>query len=155
MDKDQVAKLIEIGGSPTGLAEAQKIAAKALAAVGEKFPHNGCAATLSALLRLSGIDVPMTVGAGKLANVLGGHLNSRHWMHIPVGDQQAGDVAVSFDNGGVPGADHIFLVVQRVDKDEMVIADNQAPTTHRRFASGKGGKTPTEYFLRAPDDQSA
>ncbi|MCU0588485.1 MAG: basic secretory family protein [Syntrophobacteraceae bacterium] len=33
----------------------------------------------------------------------------------------------------------------------MVIADNQAKTTHKRFASGKGGKTPTDYFLRAPN----
>jgi hypothetical protein len=32
-----------------------------------------------------------------------------------------------------------------------MIADNQrsADASHSRFASGKGGKTPTEYFLRA------
>jgi hypothetical protein len=151
MDKDHIAKLIEIGSSPKDLAEAQRIAAKALAAAGQPpFPHNGCAATLSALLQLSGINVPMTLGAGKLTHILGGQINSRHWDHIPVGDQQAGDVGVCFDNDPkVPGADHIYLVVKRVDADEMVIADNQLATTHRRFASGKG-KTPTEYFLRAP-----
>src|SRR5215831_7181812 len=88
MDKDHIAKLIEIGGSQEGLAEAQKIAAQALADAGEApFPHNGCAATLSALLQLSGIDVPMTLGAGRLAHILGGQINSRHWDHIPVGDQ--------------------------------------------------------------------
>lgn len=31
----------------------------------------------------------------------------------------------------------------------MMIADNQAQTAHTRHASGHG-KTPTEYFLRAP-----
>jgi hypothetical protein len=150
MDKDHVTKLVEIGSSPERLAEAQRIAAKALADAGAApFPKNGCAATLSALLKLSGIDVPMTLGAGRLAHILGGQINSRRWDHIPIGDQQAGDVGVTFDDGGVAGADHIYLVVQRIDKDEMVIADNQATTTHRRFASGKG-KTPTEYFLRAP-----
>ena len=34
MDKDCIAKLLEIGGSPEGLAKAQKIAAQALAAAG-------------------------------------------------------------------------------------------------------------------------
>jgi hypothetical protein len=149
MDQDHIAKLIENGDSRESLATAQRSAAKALADAGERpFPHNACAATLSALLQLSGIDVPMTLGAGKLAHTLGGQLNSRRWEHIPLGGQQAGDVGVCFDNGGVAGADHIYLVVQRVDKDEMVIADNQAASTHRRFASGRG-KTPTEYFLRA------
>jgi len=56
---------------------------------------------------------------------------------------------VTFDNSPPDGADHIYLVVKRVDDDEMVIADNQDSVPHRRFASGKG-KTPTDYFLRAP-----
>jgi hypothetical protein len=152
LDKDQIPKLLEIAKSREGLAEAQRIAAKALADAHEPpFPKNGCAATLSALLELSGINVKMTLGAGRLAHMLGGQINStgRRWDHIAVGDQQAGDVGVTFDEGGTPGADHIYLVVQRINGDEMLIADNQAKTTHRRFASGRG-KTPTEYFLRAP-----
>jgi hypothetical protein len=148
MDKDHIAKLIGVGGSPKDLAAAQGIAKKALADAGLP-PKNACAATLSAMLQLSGIDVPMTLGAGKLAHILGGRINSRHWDHLPVGDQQAGDVGVCFDNGGVAGADHIYLVVQRLDEDEMLIADNQKAVAHQRFASGHG-KTPTEYFLRAP-----
>lgn len=37
----------------------------------------------------------------------------------------------------------------------MAIVDNQAQgTMHIRYASGKGGKTPTEYFLRAPEASS-
>jgi hypothetical protein len=149
MDRDHIAKLVELGASQAGLAKAQQIAAKALKSAGESWPHNGCAANLCALLQLSGIDVPMTLGAGKLAHVLGGQINSRHWVHIPVGDQKAGDVGVCFDNnGGVAGADHIYLVLRRIDSDEMVIADNQDSAPHKRFASG-GHKTPTEYFLRA------
>lgn len=149
MDKDHIGQLIESGKSPESLATAQRTAAKALADAGERpFPHNACAATLSALFQLSAIDVPMTLGAGKLAHILGGQMNSRHWSHVAIGEQQAGDIGVCFDDGGVAGADHIYLVVERIDADEMVIADNQAPTTHHRFASGKK-KTPTEYFLRA------
>jgi hypothetical protein len=151
VDRDHIAKLLEIANSQDGLARAQKIAAKALSDAGEApFPKNACAATLSALLELSGMDVPMTLGAGRLANILGGRIGSRGWNHLRIATQQAGDVGVTFDEGGVPGADHIYLVLQRLDDDQMLIADNQAPTPHTRFASGKG-KTPTEYFLRAPE----
>jgi len=31
----------------------------------------------------------------------------------------------------------------------MVIADNQQPAPHFRYASGNGGKSPTKFFLRA------
>ena len=142
-----IAKLIETGSS--GLAQAQQIAAKALADAGQPaFPHNACAATLSALLQLAGINVPMTLGAGKLANRLGGPNGSRGWSHVAVGAQRAGDVGVTYDEGGNPGADHIYLVLQTIDADQMLIADNQEAAPHRRFASGQG-KTPTEYFLRA------
>jgi hypothetical protein len=46
---------------------------------------------------------------------------------------------------------HIFLVVQAIDADVMVIADNQAPGPHRRRASGdpKLNHSPVAYFLRA------
>ncbi|WP_237153458.1 hypothetical protein [Oryzibacter oryziterrae] len=149
-DKDHIAKLIELGDDLASLKHAQEIAAQALKAAGEPpFPKNGCAATLSALLKLAGIDVPMTLGAGKLAHILGGQISSRGWAHIPVGEQQPGDVGVTFDFGGVPGADHVYLVLHTVTTDHMIIADNQAPEPHLRYASGKGGKTPTDYFLRA------
>lgn len=140
MDKDNIKNLIEIGGSAKGLDRAQTIAKKAW----PPFPHNGCAANLSALLQLAGIDAPMTLGAGKLAHII----KKRGWSQIDVGAQEAGDIGVTFDEGGNPGADHIYLVVQVIDKDEIIIADNQDTTPHHRFVSGKG-KTPTEYFLRA------
>jgi hypothetical protein len=65
-----------------------------------------------------------------------------------VGFQQAGDIGVTFDEGGNPGADHIYLVIAVINSDEMTIADNQDNVPHHRFASGKG-RTPTDYFLRA------
>ena len=77
------------------------------------------------------------------------HIDSRGWVHIPVGEQIPGDIGVTFDLGGNPGADHVYLVVKRMNDDEMMIADNQAKTIHQRFARGHG-KTPTDYFLRAP-----
>ena len=140
MDKDCIAKLIALGGSAKGIAQAQAKAKKAW----PPFPTNGCAANLSALLQLSGIDVPMTLGAGKLAYTI----RARGWSEIAVGKQAAGDVGVTFDEGGNAGADHIYLVVQAIDKDEMMISDNREPAPHHRYASGKG-RTPTEYFLRA------
>ena len=83
-------------------------------------------ATLSAFLNEAGIDVPMTLGAGNLAARL---RNNRHWNRIDVGKQQRGDVGVCYDKTSPAGADHVYLVVERK------------------------GKTPTEYFLRAPDEE--
>jgi len=149
-DKELIPNAISISISASSYAAVQKAAAKALKdGDGEEWPHNSCAANLSALLEAAGIGVPMILGAGALANKLGGAFNSRGWVHVPVGAQQPGDVGVTFDLGGNPGADHIYFVVTRVDSNEMVIADNQSPAPHKRFAKG-GGKTPTDYFLRAP-----
>jgi hypothetical protein len=140
MDSQQIAQLVANGGSAATLGAAQSAAKQAW----PPFPHNGCAANLSALLIQSGINVPMTLGAGKLAHIL----TSRGWQKIAVGQERPGDVGVAYDEGGVPGADHIYLVTQVINADEMIISDNQATEPHHRFASGKG-KTPTEYFLRA------
>jgi hypothetical protein len=86
--------------------------------------HNACAATLSEFMNSVGINVPITLGAGNLAR----RIQGRGWNQISVGSQLAGNVAVA-DNDV-----HIFLVVQAIDKDQMVIADNQAPgpLAHRR-----------------------
>ena len=75
----------------------------------------------------------------------------RNWKRISVGNQKAGDVGVTYDRDTErAGADHVYLVVERIDSDKMIIADNQAPSPHSRYASGRG-RTATEYFLRAPD----
>jgi hypothetical protein len=147
-DGDDVPTLIANGSSVESLAQAQQTARAALPG----FPHNGCAANLSALLRQSGIPVPMTLGAGTLA----GALKARGWQKIDVGSQTPGDVGVTLDNTEPPGADHIYLVLQSLDADEMLIADNQETVPHNRRASGhradgeERGTTATEYFLRAP-----
>ncbi|MDB5118672.1 MAG: hypothetical protein JWQ79_4164 [Mucilaginibacter sp.] len=143
VDSVHVAELVRQGNSAAGLKAARESASASLPG----YPTNGCAAHLSELLRQSGIDVPLTWGAGKLAQVL----TVRGWTRVTVGSQMAGDVGVCFDNDPTPaGADHIYLVVSTFGPDEMMIADNQRTTDepHARFASGHG-KTPTEYFLRA------
>jgi hypothetical protein len=142
-DALHVPELVRQASSAAGLKAARVVAARALPG----YPHNGCAAHLSALLRQSGIDVAMTLGAGRMAH----DLAKRGWGEVRVGAQQPGDVGVTFDNDPkIPGADHIYLVVATRGPDEMLIADNQRQqdAPHTRFASGKG-KTPTDFFLRA------
>ncbi|HEY0412727.1 MAG TPA: hypothetical protein VGD66_06280 [Allosphingosinicella sp.] len=142
-DTIRIPGLIKRGSSASGLKQAREEAAAALPG----YPHNGCAAHLSALLRQSGIGVAMIAGAGSLAHAI----ETRGWRRVTVGHQQPGDVGVTFDRDPTPpGADHIYLVIEAKDADEMLIADNQrtADAPHTRFASGHG-KTPTEFFLRA------
>mgnify|MGYP001767130045 CR=1 FL=1 len=69
--------------------------------------------------------------------------------------QQPGDIGVCFDEDtSIPGADHVYLVLQNINKNKMVVVDNQYDLLHFRCVDGSdtgyGGKTPTEYFLRAP-----
>jgi hypothetical protein len=73
---------------------------------------------------------------------------------ISIGDQQPGDVGSTCGDTPNHGYDHIYLVLKDVNSDEMVIADNQAPQPHFRFASGQGN-TPTTFFLRAPGQPAA
>ena len=143
-DSGRIPQLIQRGSTPAGLRQARQEAEEAW----HLYPTDGCAAHLSALLRQSGIDVRMILGAGALARAV----ERRGWQRVAVGNQQPGDVGVTYDYDPTPpGADHIYLVVRRVDADEMMVADNQRRTDqpHSRFASGRGGKTPTKYFLRA------
>jgi len=97
------------------------------------------------LLQDSGINVPDTY----MATDLGTRLKMRGWQEIRVGDQKAGDVGSTCGEVADHGTDHVYLVLQMVNSDEMIIADNQQSQPHCRFASGKG-KTPTTFFLRAP-----
>jgi hypothetical protein len=149
MDKDCIDRLIALGTDPQSILRIQDLAAREMQRNGHGYTlHNACAATLSWFMNEAGINVPVTLGAGRLARRLG---DGRRWTRIECGDQFAGDVGVTFDRTQPPGADHVYLVVERVDADEMIIADNQAPRRHPRRVSG-GGKTPTEYFLRAPEE---
>jgi hypothetical protein len=121
-------------------------AQKILAFDGEIYPHDGCAITLSTLLEQADVSITDTFQALALVDLL----IKRGWQKIPLGSQIPGDVGTTV-YGGVAhhGTDHVFLVLRIMGDDEMVIADNQASTAHFRYVSGKGGKTPTRFFLRA------
>jgi len=143
-DKECVPALIRLGSNVESLHRIQDIAARTMKANGYGYTmHNACAATLSAFLQEAGIAVRTTLGAGRLARRLS---QDRGWVRVDVGRQVAGDVGVA--NNDV----HVYLVVATQGADQMTIADNQAPTPHTRYASGQGHKTPTAYFLRAPDE---
>jgi hypothetical protein len=157
MDKDHIDKLIALGTDPASIVRVQDVAAREMQRNGLGYTlHSACAATLSSFLNEAGINVPVTLGAGRLARRL--HAD-RGWMMIERGRQLAGDVGVTYDTGAPAGADHIYLVVARIDDDEMRIADNQKPLgkSHARFVSGRLAEgramTPTEYFLRAQNGQ--
>lgn len=140
-----IPTLIDLGSHSETIAEAHEKAAEYMKGTGYNFPTKACAATLSAFLQMSGIDIKTERGAGALAS----KLERRGWEVIAVGNQRPGDVGVTVDSKPPSGADHVYLVVEVHNSDRMTIADNQAPDPHERFASGRG-KTRTEHFLRAP-----
>jgi hypothetical protein len=148
-DVEAIASLLALASNRQTLQAAQTVAAQRLLDYdGEKYPQDGCAITLSVLLQEAGIDVPDTY----MAIDMGGLLQSRRWTKIAIGAQQRGDVGSTCGKTPHHGTDHVYVVlrVSNPDEpDEMVVADNQEPAPHFRFASGKG-KTPSTYFLRAP-----
>ena len=112
---------------------------------GEIYPHDGCAITLSVLLRDSGIQVPLIYQA----IALGQHLrDTRNWQVVPPGQHEVGDVGSTCGTVAHHGFDHIYVVLKKLNDDEMLIADNQSTQPHFRFVSGQG-KAPTRFFLRA------
>jgi hypothetical protein len=150
-DLEHIDGLISLASNPDknfkSLKDIQSRAAKKLLVYdGDKYPTNGCAITLSLLLQNSGIAVKDIYMAIELTNIL---RKNRNWEVIPNGSQKSGDIGTTC--GTIPnhGYDHIYLVIEAKDEDEMIIVDNQKNEPHTRFASGKGGKTPTKYFLRA------
>lgn len=146
-DLSKTETLIQIASDTAGFNNIQSRAAKKLLAYdGEVYPHDGCAITLSLLLQDSGIIVEDFFQAISLTNEL---KNKRKWKKILVGQQQAGDIGTTCGTVPQHGSDHIYLVLKRLNEDEMIVADNQAKAPHSRWASGEGGKTPTKYFLRA------
>ncbi len=137
--------MVSIASDRNRLQAAQSIAAQRLLQYdGEKYPSDGCAITLSVLLQEAGIGVKDTFGALALVDLL----KQRGWQKIAVGSQQKGDIGTTCEDVPHHGTDHVYLVLQTLNLDEMVIADNQQPLPHFRFASGKG-RSPTTFFLRA------
>ena len=146
-DQSRISTLLAIASDVTRLDDAQARAGRDLLAYdGETYPTHGCAITLSVLLRDAGIDVPLLYMAIELGNYLN---RTRNWQVIEPGSQQRGDIGSTCGDTPRSNADHIYLVLEGINDDEMVIVDNQSIQPHTRFASGKGGKTPTKFFLRA------
>ena len=146
-DGASILTLISIASNSAKLKDAEDEAADRLFRYdGEQYPSDGCAITLPVLLQEAGIKVPDTFQA----IVLGEVLKQRGWTQIPVGNQEAGDIGSTCGPTAHHGTDHIYLVLRRANSDEMVIADNQDTAPHFRWASGKGGTSPTRFFLRAP-----
>jgi hypothetical protein len=142
MDKDHIPELIALGSTQQGVQRAQALAKQVMYDNGYGSTlHNACAATLSEFMDLVNINIPITLGAATLA----ARVQGRGWNKISVGGQRAGDVAIAVNNV------HIFLVVQAIDNNQMLVADNQAPGPHPRRASGDASlnHSPTAYFLRA------
>jgi hypothetical protein len=145
-DGQFIPSLLKIASDAGQLVAAQHVAAQRLLAFdGETYPSDGCAITLSVLLQDSGIAVKDTFLAIDLGNVL----KKRGWQVIALGEQKEGDVGSTSGAQANHGFDHIYTVLKVLNSDEMVVADNQQPQPHFRFASGNG-KTPTKFFLRAP-----
>lgn len=145
-DKGRISRLLEIAGNVTTLDNAQARAARDLLAYdGEVYPHDGCAITLSVLFGDAGINVPPIYQAIELGRYLKG---VRKWKEIPLGEQQEGDVGSTCGDIANHGSDHIYLILKKLNDDEMLIADNQLNRPHFRYVSGQG-KTATKFFLRA------
>lgn len=143
-DKDLIGAALALAKNSLQSVE-HDAARKLLNYDGEIYPRDGCAITLSTLLAAAGMDIAPTYQALAMGNLL----KSRGWQVIPVGQQQAGDVGSTCGTTPQHGVDHVYFVLQRLNNDEMVVADNQASQPHFRWASGQGGKSPTRFFLRA------
>jgi hypothetical protein len=142
-----VDALMHIASDPKSLQAAQREAARRLLEYdGEQYPSDGCAITLSVLLQSAGFGVPDTFQAIALAQLL----EKRGWRRIVIGDQRPGDIGSTCGTAPRHGVDHIYLVLKAINRDEMIVADNQDPAPHFRLASG-GEKSPTKVFLRPPD----
>jgi hypothetical protein len=139
---------VAIGLSPASIAQVRADARKAL----PQFPKDGCATYLSCLLRRAELPgLPVIVGAEELAD----HLRyNRGWARVSLGNEKEGDVAVTVDLNHNGRADHIFLVLRVQDRGTglLLITDNQSESAHSRYESGRG-KTPVNYYLRAPEDK--
>jgi hypothetical protein len=149
VDQDQISTLIQNGMRQDRLLEAQRKATRRLAQLGmAPTCARASAATLSALLGMSGIPVPMIVAPGALAHRLADAAAGRAWSFVDVTRQRAGDIGLAFEEEADPEEDLIFLVLETRGKDEMLVVDHAAARPHRRSAC-RASLTPTAYFLRA------
>ncbi|MDH0865675.1 hypothetical protein [Mitsuaria sp. GD03876] len=146
-DHQRIASLLANALDADQLRAAQALAARRLLTRdGEAAPADGCAITLSLLMQGAGFDLPELFWAIDVPAAL----LARGWIEVPPGGQRAGDIGSTCGESPHHGEDHVYLVVRRVNDDEMVVVDNQAAYPHFRWASAQGGKTPTTMFYRPP-----
>jgi hypothetical protein len=118
-----------------------------------EFPTNGCASLMSALLEraLTAVGRPDDFAGFPRVLDFGEALAARGWQRVPMGQEKAGDIAITKNDPRTGRPAHTFLLVRAVvgNPDVWTILDNQAADLHTRSLSGRGGKTPTDYFLRS------
>ncbi|WP_343627926.1 hypothetical protein [Roseateles sp.] len=113
----------------------------------DPYPKNGCASTLSVLLKRCGIDVGNEVYALRLVR----QLLERGWERVPVGQQRAGDVGTTCGDERQPGIDHVYFVLDVDPLGGMTVVDNQdGLRPHWRPTEAQESFSPTTTFLRAP-----
>jgi len=145
-DQSRIETLLAVARDKARLQAAQSIAGKRLLTYdGTVYPKDGCAITLSVLMQDAGIPIPDIFWALEITN----ELKARGWQMVANEDRRPGDIGTTCGDVPTHGDDHVYLVLENTDEDEMLIADNQHTEPHPRWISGKGGKTPTRYFLRA------
>jgi hypothetical protein len=149
-DIQAIPPLIASASGAVKLQDAQHTAAACLLEYdGEVYLHDGYAITLSVVLQLVGIEVPDTYQAIVLGITF---LKDRGWTCVKVGQQKAGDVGSTCGDQADHGSDHIYLVLNALNTDEMVVADHQQLKPHFRFASGKGGNVPIRFSYAQYND---
>jgi hypothetical protein len=145
-DKSKIAALLAIAADVERLHAARRVAGQRLWDFeGTVYPKDGCAITLCVLMQEAGMDMRDIFWALEITN----ELKARGWQIVPNSDRQPGDIGTTCIDVPAYGDDHVYLVLENIDDDEMVVTDNQHTAPHPRWISGKGGKTPTRYFLRA------
>lgn len=147
-DAQFIPKLVALAADVSTLDALEKKAAAAIYAFDKEiYPSDSCAITQSKLFQAAGIEIPDTFTALGFDNLL----KARGWMVIPKSGMrlEPGDIGTTCFAVPDHGVDHVYLVLRPINPNENLIADNQSKSPHVRFVDGTGGKSPTQYFLRA------
>jgi hypothetical protein len=110
--------------------------------------HNGCAAFCSTAIDHIGVDVPHTMMAQSLADIL----IARGWRKVTNPSLvKRGFILVTQDNPEYPGyAAHIFVLGSSIDVHGYALAIDNQGFMYRRNITVTGAKTPWQYALECP-----
>ena len=143
----KIVRLIQIVNDPDEVRQTYAYAKARYRA----FPSDGCAAFCSSALRRADINVRFELWAQTLAEAV----EARGWRRVSRREEpRAGDVFVTQDINGQPGADHMGVVAADGRfQGRFRCADNQLGSAARPYLRniGPGPKTPIAYWLRAPE----